>query len=310
MGVDHRWNVSTLKEFEPSTIIVGSARVSPDDKYIAYAVREPEEGTGPRPSRQFIYVLPTDGRQAEPLVTAGWSLNPIWSPDGTHLLYTNDEDAMIALWCVAVREGRADGTRRRLTTRIHPGSVIGITGKGQYYFRPLDQDLNQFFIATVSDDPAASSRQRPDSEHVGRRPTWSPDGQHIAYLKPRAVGGSEVVDLYVLSIKDGFERLVRRNAPPMSMRWLDSGTVLEQRQAGPSRYDLYRVDVATQEAEKLGAGLEPGLERPFVFALSPDGQTLYTAARDAGVPRGPWDRLVGSRWPQGVPHRSSPCLGT
>ena len=88
---------------------------SPDGRFIAYDVPEGESG-----SPLDIFVLATDGSQEAVLRNPANDSFPLWSPDGSRLVFLSDRTGSNALWTgtnqgrAAERSGIADQEQRRL----------------------------------------------------------------------------------------------------------------------------------------------------------------------------------------------------
>jgi WD40 repeat protein len=86
------------------TFAIFSAELSPDGRKIMF-----DRGTD---AGFDIFVMNADGTDAQPLTTTGTDYNPDWSPDGTEIAFTRQEDAATSDIFVM----KADGANvRRLT---------------------------------------------------------------------------------------------------------------------------------------------------------------------------------------------------
>ncbi|MEX0893883.1 MAG: hypothetical protein WEB88_17070, partial [Gemmatimonadota bacterium] len=79
--------------------------LSPDGRHIAFDAR-PERDE----ARHDIYLLSADGAAESVLVRhAANDLHPIWTPDGSHVLFSSDRGGSIDLWAVRVADGEPAG---------------------------------------------------------------------------------------------------------------------------------------------------------------------------------------------------------
>src|SRR5258708_10358528 len=84
--------------------------VSPDGRYIVYD----ETGSEDAPTSN-LYVLASDGSRENVLVNdAGNNLFPVWMRDGKSVLFASDREGAMALWSIAVRDGKPHGAPRRI----------------------------------------------------------------------------------------------------------------------------------------------------------------------------------------------------
>jgi Tol biopolymer transport system component len=261
--------VTVLKPLERG--LPSGPKLSPDGRYIVYSTAT----VRPAQPNEHIYVLAADGSSETEIVkTTGRNRNPVWTPDGKHILFTSDRSGKFDLWSIAVQNGKAAGEPSLVSTDLpRTMSAIGIRG-GSYYYASQSEDIS--FLHIVD---AASGGNTPSTEKfVGGLPAWSPDGKSIAVKRPHT--GSAGYDLVVHSLETGEERSYLTSVgaavggPPI---WLHDATgiltgILRDRGAAP-----YRIDLKTGEFKELPAGVLLGV-------LSPDDKTTYVVRRDGKTP--------------------------
>ena len=100
--------------------------LSPDGRYLAYDVPATDAG-----SPRDIIVLATDGSQETTVVRnpANDSF-PMWSRDGSHLLFLSDRTGRNGLWMVPILKGREAGPATSLRADVGPISPLGMTQGG------------------------------------------------------------------------------------------------------------------------------------------------------------------------------------
>jgi Tol biopolymer transport system component len=270
---------------------------SPDGRFIAYDVPEGEAG-----SPLDIFLLATDGRQEEVLQNPADDSFPMWSPDGSTVVFLSDRTGSNALWTVPIRDGRASGPASLVRSNVGAITPLAVTRSGTFYYRSNTGGLRNLFVtdldsAQVTKTPVAGT-ERLVNLNVG--PTWSRDGEHLAYYSFRdlfdiddsAATRSTTTTIKLLVIrsrKTGEERTVP--LPPRVVysvprcclltgpKWFpDNRSVLiESRDAQGAGFGFYRLAIDTGNTELL-AHVPRGAP---AYELSPDGRTIfYTIGND------------------------------
>ena len=258
----------------------GRARVSPDGRYIAYSALaiNPKTPVIARPadSDQHIYVLATDGSgEAEAVKTAGVNASPIWTRDGSRLLFTSDRSGSVGLWSVVILNGRPIGSEALIVPEI--GKIIPIAMRGNSYFyqEPVEQLESIAIVDAKHGAVARTDRPSPRETFAGLAPSWSPDGKWIAF-KRRLPKGQDQNVLVVRSVETGEETMyptsLGATGAGLPATWYHDSKNLLLGVNG----DFYRVDLKTREFHPLGIKTQ-------AHALSPDDKTLYVVKR--AVPR-------------------------
>lgn len=104
-------------------------RISPDGKSIAFAYQGD------------IYTVPTEGGRATRITTvAAYDHNPVWSPDGRHIVFASDREGSDDVFVVS-REG---GVARRLTFSSTPEVPMGFDAKGQILYKAVGMPTQSF----------------------------------------------------------------------------------------------------------------------------------------------------------------------
>jgi Tol biopolymer transport system component len=150
---------------------------SPDGRFIAYDVPEGEAG-----SPLDIFLLATDGRQEEVLRNPADDSFPMWSPDGSTVVFLSDRTGSNALWTVPIRDGRPSGPASLLRSNVGAITPLAVTRSGTFYYRSNTGGLRNLFVtdldsAQVTKTPVAGT-ERLVNLNVG--PTWSRDGEQLA----------------------------------------------------------------------------------------------------------------------------------
>jgi Tol biopolymer transport system component len=185
---DRTWAVGTIPatggQFTPLRSFgwsydsrVGSPRVSPDGRFIAYLEGE----TGLRD----VHVISLDGRQAHRITTDPTDdFDPIWSPDSRHLAFRSNRLGSVALWIVEVKDGQPAGEPVKLKAGMQSAGLIEWTERGIVYLESFEtSDL--FTVPMDAVEGRATGSPGPISYwRTGRNlsPVWSPDGGRLAFV--------------------------------------------------------------------------------------------------------------------------------
>ena len=272
--------------------------LSPDGRYVAYsALANPPAHQPPlrpgEPADQYIYLLPIDGAgpQIEIVKTAGINSTPLWTPDGSHLLFVSDRSGTLDLWSVPVRNGRAAGHEQLVRKDLGEinSDVATITTAGTLYYGKRQAGVDRVTVAEM---------QRPGTQLAGATPqiaatvtgtgaAWAPDGKSFAFTK---LGATR--DTVVHSIDTGAERSYSKRGiggfvPAIWFRDGSAFLTVVGRDDG-ARW-LERVNVASGEFTplfSLSPSLAPGRGHGTQLI---DDKTVVMLGRDLNGtdPRGP-----------------------
>lgn len=208
----------------PSTVLSGSIALSPDGTRVAYAAM------GPGPYQ--IVVQRSDGSGAKRLTSAGThQLAPAWSADGTSIFYLSSTDGG-----PVVRRMKDDGTGVVTVSALPALAPIGVSPKGDalalavYAGKGSDAAPGLYRLGADGASPLrlrdrASGRQE-------SAPTFSPDGQRIAFVSVHGLNegpAPHFADLMTMASDGTDVQVVVRFAldgagdPPTSLAWSPDG---------------------------------------------------------------------------------------
>jgi len=149
---------------------------SPDDTYIVfYAIHD----GGSFPSDHNLWIAQRDGSNPVQITSRpGGAWDPVWSPDGTQILFASQEDGISQLFII-----NADGTDARQATNL-----TGIRGRNDW--SPDGQTLSTYIGSAWDRDiytfdlNGENVRQLTDG-FGNLAPSFSPDGRWITFMSYR-----------------------------------------------------------------------------------------------------------------------------
>jgi TolB protein len=224
-----------------------------------------------QPVRIGLFIANADGGGEHPLMPAtGLDYDPAWSPDGQWIIFTSERDGPAQLYRV-----RPDGTGLEALTRngaytdqaaFAPDSsrIAFVTTKAAGFANLWTLDLR-----------TRKSRAVTTGAGGNFRPSWSPDGQWLAFSSdrgsslPPAAGRWEhlqIADIYIIRPDgSGLKRVTAHGDFCGSPKWLPDGThllaycmaaqeTLNARTTELGETKLVSIDVASGVATQIAAG--------------------------------------------------------
>ncbi len=181
---------------------------SPDGRFIVYDYPSGSSTTSD------IFVLRVDSGKVQPLIENPANDSVLgWTPDGRHVLFASDRAGSWGAWLVAVQDGQAQGTPRLVKQDIGTIKPMGFARDGAFYYGvggwvhdlyAQDVDLE---AGKLLEAPALAVQSFIGSNGM---PTWSPDGENLAYISGRtsAASSAKSFALCLRSTKSGQERVL------------------------------------------------------------------------------------------------------
>jgi len=257
----------------------GAPSLSPDGRYIAYAASavNPKAANSKEKGDVHIYLMASDGSGMTALVkTAGINTNPIWAPDGKHVLFVSDRSGTLGLWSIGVRDGKPEGAATLIRSDLGDITGIGIRG-GAYYY--VQKEPGVEYVSFAGMTPAGMKSSDPAREgFVGIQPKWSPDGKSISF-KRHHQGSTSEFDLIIHSVETGDEKMYADNVAVQNRpEWLYDGRSIKV--ALPQA--VSRIDLQTGEIKPLPAGgfLSPADPTLYHLKAGADGRLTQIVAVD------------------------------
>lgn len=251
------------------------ARLSPDGHYVAYSVPVSENSDA-----RDVFLLASDGSQETPVVqNPANDFGPVWSPDGSQLLFLSDRTGSNSLWSIAVEHGKPKGEAVLVKRDLGQVQPLGMRRDGTfYYFAPGNTETNVYSVELGPDGKASKPPVLAVDRFIGSNTgsSLSDDGKRIAYYQNRPGRGWGIA---IRNLDTGGDREVPSKAAygatagwgygPM---WFPGGRSLLaiSRVAGQRGLLMMRVDTETGNVKPLHhvSGTQGQ-------ALSPDGRSIY-----------------------------------
>lgn len=174
-------------------------RWSPDGRQLAFvAEREPKK-------KGQLYVMPADGGEPVCLTDLRHGVShPVWSPDSTRLAFVSQ----VGGW-----QEPEDEAARQLSkpARVIQSLKYKFNGEGFTY----DHRSHLFVVSAAGGAPW----QLTDGDYVDADPTWSPDGQWLAFTSARHEERDydHAADVWLVPAAGGEPRRLTDTAGPVSM---------------------------------------------------------------------------------------------
>ena len=243
---------------------------SPDGQHVAYDF----------PAGQLGAMRVDGSHQRTFIAQPASSRQPVWMPDGRHLLFMSDRSGTEALWALPLREGNAAGAPVLVRDGMFHANLWGCTHDGTLYWLTTTPRANVFLAEA---DFAAGTLGPPSQVSLrfdgrSRHPRWSADGSELTYVSRQFPGAQDATHV-IRETASGKEREVRIPAlaygasPKWSSdyRTLYAPAMLEGKDSGA----LYSFDAQTGQPTLIAKD-QVGLPN-----LSPEGRHLVYLRRNA-----------------------------
>jgi Tol biopolymer transport system component len=261
-------------------------RLSPDGRFIVY-----DTPTGTEPSQRAerdIVLLHADGSHEVALVRhPAYDTHPIFTPDGTSVLFVSDRSGVNGLWTIRVSDGKPQGSPELVKPSVGNTLPLGFTRAGAFYYAAFAGG-SDVYVAPL--DPATGRRAGEPTAIADRfvgantAPEWSPDGTSLVYLAQRTVGYGpprEAGRMTVRTVATGAERVVpvalHRMLRP---RWAPDGERILVSGADDQKgeFGFYAVDAGTGAHRRVIPRSEGDKSEA---EWSADGRAIFYHLRDA-----------------------------
>ncbi len=234
-----------------------------------------------------IFVADWDGQSARQLTHKSMNLLPSWLSNGREITFTGYQSGTPSLYRM-----RIDGSGQQLVFRRHSSLVTGACfspdGKKVAFSMSQEDGNSHLWIAEANGENA---RQLTSGFGINSSPSFSPDGQQIAYVSNRS-GNPQI---YVIPAAGGEpRRLTFQGNYNQTPEWSPRGdlivfTARDERAA----FDIFTVEPATGKIARLtqdmGNNEEPSWSpngRLIAFTSTRTGKSqLYVMSADGTAQR-------------------------
>src|SRR5581483_6346672 len=291
-------SLRAIKSVKPQQRRQLTASLSPDGRWIAYNP-QPDDKT----AATDILVLAVDGsREIAAVQHTAHDSFPIWSPDGSQILFRSDRTGQDALWSVPFDNGKIGDAQllKADLPRIRTGlQNLWMIRDGTLYYFSVGQFISNVYVADLDASGKVSKPPVLAVERFANKngfPALSWDGLDMAFARGGnfVIYGPRAEELVIHTLKTGEERVVPTEVPLRGTpKWFPDGrSILITSPLAQKGLNLYRVDSSTGRTELLHAAAGP----VRVFDLSPDGKTIFYVQALCGerliCPNPPGARLV------------------
>jgi Tol biopolymer transport system component len=166
------------------------ANFSPDSKYIVYAMQQTENS-----EENDIYLMSLDGSIDKKIISnTADDFNPIWSPNGKHILFMSDRHGTNDLWKIGIENGLTVGTA--VIVKANMGNILGITKDQTLYYETDSRRWDVYLLhmdLTGKTTINATTRITDLKMDRNLNPAISKDGRYVAFVSFQSTKGPAII---------------------------------------------------------------------------------------------------------------------
>ena len=262
-------SVSVLRNITSPLFGFERPSFSPDGRSVAFS----SAGEG-SPPHSDVFLMTADGRNE--VVVAGHPAEDKllgWTPDGTSLVFLSDRSGTWDIWTIHIAGGKQQGEPELLKKDFgYYSEVLGFAPDGSLYYKTqtssgglyngeVDLETGKVLVP-----PALVTTRYTGPPSM---PTWSPDGNNLAYISRRGSIGPGNNILTIRSAVTGEDRLLSLRLRYVNqISWApDSRSIIALGITTGTESGIFRIDIETSGITRLA-------DLGFLPNLCPDGKTL------------------------------------
>ena len=209
-------------------------------------------------SQRDLFVCNTSsGRLAPLLVEPATDFAPVWSPDGTGVVFSSDRGGHLGLWFQPItHDGSPGGEPRLVRSDMGHFSSIGFGSHQALFVNVVTEPVDVYTAAVDLHGGGASTPQVVATRFVGMNlySDWSPDSRSLVFTSRRGEAEFDPKS-QVLVIRDITGNDERVLAPALRdltwPRWSPDGQSIVVKAEGSAGPGLYRVSLRDESVEPL-----------------------------------------------------------
>src|SRR5713226_3306998 len=208
-----------------------------------------------------LWVVPREGGEARRLTNGvGLETDPIFSPDGTQIVFTGEYEGNLDVYVVPA----AGGTPRRLT--YHPGidMAVGWTPDGKKILFRSDRSsysrFNRLFTIPVEGGlptelplpMGGEGSLSPDGAKLAYVPFWNRRSAPGGYISWKHYRGGKASPIWIANLDDSnIEKIPRKDSNDFNPMWIGDKVYFLSDREGP--VCLFSYDPASKEVNRVQA---------------------------------------------------------